>query len=218
MGVTASEPSGGNDVQHPRGVDIRFEILSLDPIISRHQLDLPPFNEAHWSNATAAARIPAHVTERLEKLITNTRPPRVSGFEVIDVEAHATDSGTVPSREPTVFQRLEGALVARFVQFKSKQGIVLRSIRFQPLNWLGALRCDLYDADKSMLIEAKANCDRESIRLAIGQLADYRRLYGQPCRTAVLLPYRPHPDLIDLMNSQQVLPIWEDGDTFKEGE
>lgn len=42
------------------------------------------------------------------------------------------------------------------------------------------------------LIEAKNSDSREALRVAIGQLYDYRRFYEPPVRLAVLLPHRPN--------------------------
>ena len=42
--------------------------------------------------------------------------------------------------------------------------------------------CDLFDDDRGVLVEAKANADRGGVRMAIGQLKDYRRMIGSECK------------------------------------
>ena len=65
---------------------------------------------------------------------------------------------------------------------------------------------DLYDASLDMLVEAKGTVERNAIRMAIGQLADYKRFVsdGNPRHIAVLLPSEPRKDLCDLLASQGI--------------
>ena len=65
-----------------------------------------------------------------------------------------------------------------------------------------------------MLIEAKGTVAREALRMAIGQLMDYRRFAPDETRLAVLVPERPRPDLMALLDSAGVHSIWRDGDRF----
>ena len=69
---------------------------------------------------------------------------------------------------------------------------------------------DLYDATTGTLIEAKGSAERNSIRMAIGQLADYKRFVdgGKPRHVAVLLPTQPRPDLQDLLKRQGIELIY----------
>lgn len=70
------------------------------------------------------------------------------------------------------------------------------------------LRVDLYDVDSSEIIEAKASTERDSVRLALGQILDYAR-YVHHARRAVLLPKRPAVDLVDLLSGHGVSCIYE---------
>jgi hypothetical protein len=73
----------------------------------------------------------------------------------------------------------------------------------------------LYDSDNSELIEAKASAERDSVRLALGQLLDYAR-YVHHERRAVLLPNRPDSDLIDLLSNHGISCIYETRDSMFE--
>ena len=91
------------------------------------------------------------------------------------------------------------------------------------VDWMGAgahfghnyirdakLFVDLFDRTHWQLIEAKVSVSRESIRMAIGQLRDYRRFY--PTRhpsLAVLLASRPKADCIRLLTDNQIAVIWK---------
>lgn len=72
--------------------------------------------------------------------------------------------------------------------------------------------CDIYVPERQQLIEAKGDVTREAIRMAIGQLFDYRRFAPPGTRLAVLLPRYPGPDLEDLLKSVQVDCIWRKDD------
>jgi len=65
------------------------------------------------------------------------------------------------------------------------------------------------------LIEAKASSKRSDIRMAIGQLMDYKRHHlPKPENLAVLLPTQPREDLIDLIFSQNIEIIFEEDKKF----
>jgi hypothetical protein len=151
----------------------------------------------------------------LEQLIFDSVPSREHPpFEIVDVEALHSEHGEIAGRDDGEFVRQESLLVQRFIAATKSTGGSLRAIRFHPADWPGSLRCDLYDPARRMIIEAKSDCDRHTIRLAIGQLADYARLHGEPCEKVLLLPRKPHRDLIKLLESQDVAVIWEHGSTF----
>ena len=83
-----------------------------------------------------------------------------------------------------------------------------------------ALRTDIFNWTRNQLIEAKASTTRRDIRMAIGQLADYAHILrrtGSLERTpdrAVLLVAKPEQDLIDLLASEGINVIWQEGDSF----
>jgi len=74
--------------------------------------------------------------------------------------------------------------------------------------------CDLVDKSANVLVEAKGSVAREEIRMAIGQLADYRRFAADGARLAVLVPERPRKDLVRLLDSAQVCAVWPAAGVF----
>ena len=55
--------------------------------------------------------------------------------------------------------------------------------------------------EEDELFEAKSSADRDSIRAAIGQLWDYKRLIGDgDLQLTVLVPEKPNDDLLDLFD------------------
>ena len=77
------------------------------------------------------------------------------------------------------------------------------------------LRNDIYDKNLQALIEAKGSTDRDSIRMALGQVLDYRRACA-PTWCGVLLPSKPDQDLIDLLARSQIATIWETSSGFRD--
>ncbi len=66
------------------------------------------------------------------------------------------------------------------------------------------------------MIECKNSDGRDAIREAIGQLFDYRRFHSEPPRLAVLLPYKPNADRLDLLRSVGIEALWPHGDGFRD--
>lgn len=93
-------------------------------------------------------------------------------------------SSIARARESYEIEWLEDALVKQYVVHMGHKGVTMGS------RTKGRLRCDIYDEIHKNLIEAKAPVTRESIRMAIGELADYRR-FVKPKYVSVLLPSRP---------------------------
>ena len=77
------------------------------------------------------------------------------------------------------------------------------------------LRCDLFDETTNTLYEAKSNTSRQSLRMAVGQLYDYRRFEPSGVRISVLLPREPSSDLGDFLRSCGVGAVYRVGSEFE---
>lgn len=90
------------------------------------------------------------------------------------------------------------------------------------LYWLpgstSPLACDLVDKTDGVLYEAKGDIKRTSVRMAIGQLLDYRRFEPATMGLAVLLPRKPPPDLVKLIRSVPAAAVWRTRDGFERAE
>ena len=84
----------------------------------------------------------------------------------------------------------------------------------------GRLECDLYEKGRGNLIEAKSSDIREKIRMAVGQLLDYKYLGRSlwkdvPPRMAILLPRKPKDeDLVAWLSELEISVVWKDGRSF----
>lgn len=76
----------------------------------------------------------------------------------------------------------------------------------------GGLLCDGSEKARRNLIEAKSSISREHIRMAVGQLLDYahrmRRKFDR-LHHAILLPERPHRDILQWLESINIWVIWQ---------
>lgn len=128
-------------------------------------------------------------------------PPPVSELVVrlVAVEERNTERMIVePNRKPYEAERRESDLVQRYKSAMERRGHTAARLMIVPVGEAKPIYSDLYFEDCDLLVEAKGGIDRESIRMAIGQLSDYRR-FKPKCRCAVLLPGKPRQDLIELL-------------------
>ena len=93
-----------------------------------------------------------------------------------------------PSAEQYEAERREQALVLELEAYLRRQGHDATRLKIVPAGEKRPIFCDVYDKTAGVLIEAKGTVAREALRMAIGQLMDYRRFApsGHPAR-------RPRP-------------------------
>jgi hypothetical protein len=134
----------------------------------------------------------------------------------VPVEEHNTERAFVePDREPYAAERRESELVQRFKQWAERKGRTVERLRITPAGEAKPIFTDIYLTDGPELVEAKGTTDRNAIRLAIGQLCDYRRFVPAGVTCAVLLPELPREDLKKLLASARVAIYYPDGQDFK---
>jgi hypothetical protein len=116
-------------------------------------------------------------------------------------EVSATEARTALKRENTMVDRYRSILEA------DGREIVRR--RIKPAGQLVSLYTDLYDVTDGELYEAKGTARRDDVRMAIGQLFDYRRRMPVDTKLTVLLPSRPSDDVLDLIHSVGFSCVYE---------
>jgi hypothetical protein len=104
----------------------------------------------------------------------------------------------------------EARLVKRFEKFLGRQ-LMARTVLLPSGE---RLVCDAYDDKDDLLIEAKASTSRQDVRMAIGQLMDYRRYLAPKGRLAVMLPQEPTADILDLLHGLKIRVIVQKGSRF----
>jgi hypothetical protein len=82
-----------------------------------------------------------------------------------------------------------------------------------PPGELEPLFTDIYVEELSLLVEAKGSTERNAFRMAVGQIADYRRFLNGP-RCAILLPAKPRQDLLELAKTEEIAVVWPSPNGF----
>ncbi|MFF1927289.1 hypothetical protein [Streptomyces sp. NPDC058228] len=116
-----------------------------------------------------------------------------------------------------VVKRREGQLVTAFEAHLVELGHTVKSFQLTVEGEPDVLLPDLYDETDHVLYEAKGLTTRPNVRMAIGQLADYRRHMSQPktLRVAVLLPSEPSPDVKKMLAAEKVALVYQTADGFQ---
>lgn len=138
-------------------------------------------------------------------------------MEDVEIEQQHTEAFPVsPTGESRVAERAEQKLVLRYRDFMAAKGVTVRRKKYLPAGEVRPLYSDAWVEDRHALIEAKNSDSRDAIRQAIGQLYDYRRFHEPPVSLAVLLPYPPNAERLDLLRSAGIEAVWPHGPGFRD--
>lgn len=174
--------------------------LNLTPVAWRAAYD--------GTRADATAAPPAPLTP------VGTTAPAIASE--VDVEAHNTETFEVSGQTTRTSVRREQPLVIAYKTWMEGRTSTIVRLRFRPPDTPAYLYNDIYDSTRGNLVEGKADASRPSIRMAIGQLVDYRRFAPAGAKLAVLTELRPHSDLEALLTSLGIACIWRDGAGFED--
>ena len=127
-------------------------------------------------------------------------------------------SSTTRSKREVIIEQKERELVKRYKKHLIKNNIgelEKNKIKINASDESVTLETDGWVHVTKTLIEAKASSKRSDIRMAIGQLHDYKRHHiPKPEKLAILLPSQPREDLVDLIYSQNIEIIYEKDKNF----
>jgi hypothetical protein len=147
-----------------------------------------------------------HRTDRLPIMERST-------VSVADLEAHNTERYLArPNAETIEKERREQGLVQRYAEHLRRQGSEV--VRYTYRVGSSRLACDAFDVTNNVLIEAKSSTDRNSIRLAVGQLYDYRRFHDPEPALRILVPRSPGTDLAGYLAQAGVELVYPKGSRF----
>jgi hypothetical protein len=154
-----------------------------------------------------------------ERLITGraaaAQPPGSPHHALVPIEAgHVEGYDITTAATVRRAARRESRLVHDYARHLERGGDSIGRLEIRPTPGHGALYSDVLNTTRHQLVEAKASGDRTSVRMAIGQLADYARFIDPPPQLAVLLEAKPDPDLEQLLSSQDIAVIWPRGERF----
>jgi hypothetical protein len=110
----------------------------------------------------------------------------------------APESITIPDRAQEQYREYREAQMVKRYEKSVGRLLMSKSITLPSGE---RLACDIVDDQQGLLIEAKSSASRQDVRMAIGQLLDYRRHLAPKAKLAVLVPERPSDDLLTLLGS-----------------
>lgn len=206
-----------------RYIMFRLQHLQLPHPVDRDDADVALAVKANsWLNLTPAEWRAAYDGTPVDVVVAppspvppaGTPPPPVASE--VDVEAHNTESFEVSGQTTRTALRREQPLVLAYKAWMEARGSEIVRFRFRPPDTPAHLYNDIFDKTRGNLIEGKADASRPSIRMAIGQLMDYRRFAPMGARLAVLTERRPHRDLEALLASLSIACVWREGGGFKD--
>lgn len=130
--------------------------------------------------------------------------------ELVDVEAHVVDEFEQSrSAESVTAKRRESELVTEYRLFLESQSHEVRRNRLTSAKTVSPIWTDLYDVTDRVLYEAKPSASRSAIRMAIGQLLDYRRyMIKEDPQLALLLPARPNEEMLSLLADLSIQTVY----------
>jgi hypothetical protein len=180
-----------------------------------------------WETAPDKQKLPRQVI--VFRLIPITSEPPLSGPQSgledkgavlpkqIPLESSNTVAFPVGVSDGGTAERKEQQLVERCARYLNNRNYETTRWKIPIPGQRAPMYTDLYIEKLSELIEAKASCDRSDMRMAVGQLLDYRRHFEVQSLT-VLVPCVPSDDLRDYLESCGIglLMELEDG-SFRRG-
>lgn len=153
------------------------------------------------------------IPDEIQELVGVSEVAREKLALEVPVELNSTQFFETSGRAGTVAVRRESQLVEQFVASQLGHSFSRWSIAIaqEP-----PLLTDIYDKTDRVLYEAKSLSGRNDVRMAVGQLYDYRRhVTVDNLRCSVLLPERPKADLRDLIESAGLGLAFREGDRFE---
>ncbi|GAA2164847.1 MULTISPECIES: hypothetical protein [Glycomyces] len=156
----------------------------------------------------------------IETTYTETHPGPLldpideASSKLIELEKNSAGEFIRRATSEMKIERREGALVDRFEEFLAKRQHVAKRWFVSPRGHRRGFQTDLFDDTANVLYEAKGKADRNSVRMAIGQLFDYRRSIEPSPLLAILLPEAPEPDLRSLIESVGIALVYEENGAF----
>lgn len=200
-----------------KGTVIYLDEFEIDDLEPSYRTDAPETGNGERRQVIVFRLRPKSIeprepTGKLARVLSG--PTRVN----VPIERQNTERAFVePSKEPYEIERREQGLVLALEAHLHGCGHEVFRQRLLPPGEARPLFTDLYDRTTELLVEAKGTVERNAIRMAIGQLADYRRhLKPEPKHLAVLVPSEPRGDLCDLLLSQGISWIYPTESGFED--
>lgn len=202
LGIAASD-----NFRNPAGVALKLaNFAALDPSYpGRGMTRYSRGDAATWEELAGDSDYLARKVDAIVGGLQIALQPR--GVPLLPLEDDSTSEYVVSIDAAVRFaRRREAHLVQKFGDHLRSQGRTVGTHHHSVDS--GTLRVDLVDETDKRIWEAKYEVGRNAVRLAIGQLADYRRFEPASWGTGILLPRRPSDDLLSLCGSVKAAVAW----------
>ena len=187
--------------------------FELDDATPYYLTDAPETNDGPTRSVIVFRLRP--IDARSLREVTGKALPEAAPVVDVSIEMQHTEKFFVnPKSQPTQAERTESTLVLLFKNYIEKNGMTATRKQIVPRGEAKPLFTDLYVKDLNLLIEAKGSVERGSFRMAIGQLADYRRFFNA-AGCGILLPSQPRRDLLELADMEKIGVFWPSADGFE---
>jgi hypothetical protein len=189
--------------------------FQVDPQMPYYVADAPD-EEGEIRTVFVFRLIPVGAVERRKKdSSAESEPTDKTKAQLVEIESVASSTFVQRPTEGVTAQRTESQLVKRFTEYLLAQNHEVKRWKLLPSGEISPLLTDLYDVNEKELFEAKGSATRNHVRLAIGQLFDYKRLMvDEPLKLSILLPHEPSNDLKVLIKSVGFGCVWETAPGF----
>jgi len=213
-----TEPGLGAKIQRYVG---EFTINPDDPYLLANAPDqdgvertvivfcLLPVGDALRRDEDFSAIGDAPKTAEAEPIGVDTALVPPGSAEPVPIEALSIHEYAVAGSTAATAVKREAGLVERYQSYLKKRGSSCVRYKLRPPGELRDLFTDLFDVTANVLYEAKGVATREAVRMAVGQLLDYRRHLPTGPALAVLLPTSPTADLLDLLSRHEIRCVYE---------
>jgi hypothetical protein len=183
--------------------------------------ELDPDDPTHRGNGDLCFWLEKALGKSPKPTKTKAKPASVNvTANTVGTDGEANTEGHDVKTKKQIIKALhrENKLVKAFRRALRSKGRETTKLRY--VVGSDCLYCDVYEAKKKHLIEAKGSISREDVRMAIGQLFDYDRLTKAAqlgdSKLAILIPERPNHDIEELLDSLHIALIWKQGQAFKD--
>ena len=206
--------------RNPNGVTMKLaNFAAIDPNYRGRGLTRAGKRDAEvWDRYASDEDTLAEIAEAIRegRGLPSVQPAQPTRVHAIEVEAqHVEQFRVTAPTQDIVATRREQSLVLSYGYYLKGLGHQVTRHKY-PLHGSGpALVSDLVDETDHVLYEAKGDVRRTSVRMAIGQLLDYRRFEPPSMGLAILLPRQPAKDLLGLIRSIPASVVWQTKDGFQ---
>jgi 5-methylcytosine-specific restriction protein A len=160
---------------------------------------------------------PAQQTVVLPVPVPKPKEPVEPGARSRKTERHRTGQTVAKvAAGERVVNRREGILFTAFEEHLEAAGHAFNTFQISVKGEPTRLTPDLYDETDHALYEGKGLTTRSNVRMAMGQLLDYRRYIdnADTLRLVVLLPSEPTPDVKDLLQTEGFHLVFQTEESF----